>query len=41
MSLRQTDTVSEAELLVTLPEPLVTVTANCAPLSLVFVAGVR
>ena len=33
-------TVSVAELLVTLPEPFFTDTANCAPLSLVIVAGV-
>ena len=33
-------TVSEAELLETLPEPLVTITANREPLSVVLVAGV-
>jgi hypothetical protein len=33
-------TVSEAELLETLPEPLVTVTANREPVSAVLVAGV-
>ena len=34
-------TVSEAELLVTVPEALLTVTVNCEPLSVVFVAGER